>query len=183
MENELSTQLPYISIHNACMRYHCMKVCAQCSKLVKDIEHKGSRNILVNYKSAKVLFVKMKSMWYMACNEVAIKHSMIDMFICDDSVNIVDANDSSVYVPQKIYTYIKTIDTQYANPVLMVQIVKYLEYEKEQRTRQRVQQQNETELEQIVHGIHVSFFYDPQVIQNGRKKLYRDNKKAIDSVV
>lgn len=156
-----------IKIKNACSRLTCPKVCPTCVNIL-DVIRKKEYPVCLNCKSIKLLYVKISELRYRPVKIITVDRSVMEFIEEAEDVNIVDANSTKVFLLPKIYSFIKEIDRDYMNPVLIVRMVQYLEYEKAHRIDRNV--------DGIIHGLRVGFLYDPVHIETTRLNLFRQNK-------
>lgn len=164
---EINRLIPSIKMVNACTRLTCPKTCFTCVNVIEAIRKKETP-LCINCKSLKLLYVKVSEMRYHPVKIIDVDRSVMCFMEELEDVNIIDANDTTIFLAPKIYSYIRVIDTEYRNPVLVVNILKYLEYEKSMR--------QDRNMDAVIHGIKVSFLYDPMHIETTRMNLYRQNK-------
>ncbi|KAI5135403.1 hypothetical protein NEAUS06_1470 [Nematocida ausubeli] len=165
--DEINKLIPSIKIKNACTRLTCPKTCMVCVEIINLIKSSESP-LCINCKSMKLLYVKVKNIRCYPIKNLTIDKGVMCFIEQLDDVNIVDANENKVFLPQELYEFIKKIDSEYMNPVLIVRMLKYLEYEKSQRKTNMC-------MGEIIHGLTVSFLIDPAIIETTRMNLYRQN--------
>lgn len=174
--------IPMVKIRSTCARIACPKACRVCVSVKKTLCESKGKDVCINCKSVRLLFIKIRDIRYLPIKNISIDKKVIDLFTPDKSVFIVDADESKVYLPPKIYKFIKEVDELYCNPVLIVQMVKYLEFEKTKRRSECAATENDpavpkSTINLVIHGLKVSFLYDPIVIESSRMSLYRKNNK------
>ncbi|OAG30003.1 hypothetical protein NEDG_01550 [Nematocida displodere] len=157
--------LPEITIRATCGKPICAKSCSKCSEVSRVVGGRVSNDILICYRSSKVLFVKIKELRHAPIKNLEVGRSIIEFFKEAPEVAIVDYTDTAVLLNTEVYNYFRVVDKEYLNPVLLVQMVKYLELEKTLRTNTA----------NLLHGLRVSFFYDPVLIESSRLNLFRQN--------
>ncbi|KFG25400.1 uncharacterized protein NESG_02174, partial [Nematocida ausubeli] len=165
--DEINKLIPSIKIKNACTRLTCPKTCMVCVEIINLIKSSESP-LCINCKSMKLLYVKVKNIRCYPIKNLTIDKGVMCFIEQLDDVNIVDANENKVFLPHELYEFIKKIDSEYMNPVLIVRMLKYLEYEKSQRKTNMC-------MNEIIHGLTVSFLIDPAIIETTRMNLYRQN--------
>ncbi|KAI5179640.1 hypothetical protein NEOKW01_0103 [Nematocida sp. AWRm80] len=175
---DISLLIPTITLKNTCTKTACPKLCEKCLFISTHIKEKHGDNLCLNTRSTKQLFMKVREIRYFPVKYIEIPRRAISLFKEDKTVNIVDASDTLVFLPPKLFSFFVQIDKEYQNPVLLTQMVKYLEFEKSQRKENY--SFSEEELDQIIHGLKVSFFYDPIQMENSRITLYRKNNQAVE---
>ncbi|KAI5192790.1 hypothetical protein NECID01_2081 [Nematocida sp. AWRm77] len=170
---EINALIPELKIKNTCSKPACIRTCYYCVQILRELKENGGKNLLVNYKSEKLLFVKMKEIRCIPLKRVGIERQIIDLFEESSEVNIVDCNDYKVFLPPMLFCFFEQVDREYLNPPLLVQMVKYLEFEKKFR------EGAEVDLKSVLHGLKVSFFIDPVLIEHARLNLFRQNNTGI----
>jgi len=173
---EINSMVPKLTMKNACTRYVCSKTCAQCLEIGRAVVKSEKEALFVNYKSAKLVFVKIRAIRYAAIKTFEISRSVIGLFEEKEDVHIVETDSKKVFLPKKLLEYFRIIDEDYMNPVLIVQMVKYLEFEKKHREK------TDDNYDMIIEGLKVGFFCDPVQIENSRLNLYRKNLKEAQGV-
>lgn len=167
--DELGALLPEVKIRNTCAKIACIKTCYYCTQISKELERDRGKDLFINYASEKLLFVKMKEIRCLPLKRFGIKRQVIDLFEENHEVSLVDCNDYKVFLPPLLFEFFEQVDREYLNPPLLVQMVKYLEFEK------RFRAGTDHDLEMVLHGLKVSFFLDPVLIENTRLNLFRQN--------
>ncbi|KAI5185823.1 hypothetical protein NEHOM01_1100 [Nematocida homosporus] len=167
--NEL---IPGVTIKNTCSRQACTRQCKDCSALTEHFKVGSAKDLCLNIKSTKLLYVKCKEMRYVPVKHLTINKEIIKWFMSDAAVNIVDANEDKIILHPTLYEFIKCVDKLYHNPILIWQMVKYLEFEKANRVP------GQYAMEAVLHGLRVSFLSDPIMIESSRLNLYRQNNKV-----
>ncbi|KAI5171012.1 hypothetical protein NEFER03_0414 [Nematocida sp. LUAm3] len=169
---DISEFLPEVTIVNSCYRLACGKACFTCVRVDEALHSR--KDVLVNVKATKLLFVKIKALRNLPIKRINIDRSSIRYFSSENNVFIVDASEELLFLPPLIYSFFASIDRTYDNPVLIYQMVRYLEFEKTVRINMKNQNHEEIHKE-IIHGLKVSFFTDPIVVESSRLHLYRQN--------
>ncbi|KAI5192590.1 hypothetical protein NEMIN01_2103 [Nematocida minor] len=170
---EINKLISMVKIKNACTRLTCPKSCPTCVNVI-DIIRKEKRAVCINCKSLKLLYVKVSEMRYHPVKLITIGREVAEFFEEAEDVDIIDANESKVFLPPKLYSFIKTVDREYLSPVLIVRMLRYLEHEKSARKNRNI--------DEIIHGLRVSFLFDPVHIETTRLNLYRQNKAEKQAV-
>ncbi|OAG29361.1 hypothetical protein NEIG_02133 [Nematocida sp. ERTm5] len=164
--DEINKLIPSIRIKNACSRMTCPKTCPVCVGIINLIKTPNVP-LCISCKSIKLLYVKVKEIRCHPIKSLTIDKSVMCFIKELEDVNIIDANNTTVFLSPKIYEFIEKIDKEYKNPVLIVRMLKYLEYEKSER--------KDNNMDEVIHGLTASFLVDPNYIETTRMNLYRQN--------
>lgn len=164
---EINKLLPSIKIKNACNRLTCPKTCPTCVNIIESIKKKDE-SVCINCKSIKLLYVKIREIRYKPVKIISVDKGLMCFIEEDSEVDIIDANSTKIFLNPKIFHFIKGIDKDYMNPVLIVRMLSYLEYEKAFRSNRNI--------DGIISGLRISFLYDPVHIETARLNLFRQNK-------
>ncbi|KAH9386904.1 uncharacterized protein NEMAJ01_1800 [Nematocida major] len=166
--DEISEVLMNVRIRNACTRLTCPKTCPVCVAVIEAMKKKD-KMLCINCKSLKLLYVKIMDMRYQPVKIISIDKGVMGFIKSVEGTEIIGCSENMVHLPPAIHTFFERVDQDYMSPVLIVKMLKYLEYEKSIRA-------DPTQLEDIILGLRVSFLCDSSYIETSRMNLYRQNK-------
>lgn len=190
-KDQINEIIPEIVIANTCTRVSCPRTCKMCVVVRKTLQDISKGSICINCRTAKLLYIKIKEIRCLPVKHLAIDRNTLKWFVPDEGVSIVEERNRKIHVHPKIYKFIKNIDSMYQNPVLIVQMVKYLEFERKRRLSpvsnpeistdtdtKEIDSSTNTDINELaVHGLRVSFLCDPPAIESARVNAYRKNNK------
>jgi hypothetical protein len=151
---------------NHCSVNKCRPKCKECVRVGIALSSAlaKKKRILINCFSPELLYKRVPEIRTAPVTELSLQYKCVEYL--GKGHELLEMKNGRVCVHKRIHSLLGDIEDKYRNEVLIVQIVKYLEYEA--GIRKKV---GEGEVEEIVRGIQVSFFPNVEKILGGHRQL------------